>query len=79
MDYRFNNKVLIVNINRIIWHKGLKKGAVAKDSGFSPQQFSDMLNGRKVIRAEYIPAIAHALSASIDDLYAGMEIEKHDI
>lgn len=43
---------------------------VASRSGFTEQQLSDMLNGRKVIRADYLVRIADAIGVSIEDLYA---------
>jgi len=65
------------NIRRIMAQKGFIQKAVASRSGFSQQQFSDMLNGRKMIRAEYIPAIADALGVKINELYGG-EADKSD-
>jgi len=35
------------NIIRLLEERGLKQGAVAGWAGYSKQQFSDMLNGRK--------------------------------
>ena len=48
--------------------KRLKK-QVAKDAGFSKQMLSDMLNGCKIIRAEYMPQIAAAIGVRIEDIY----------
>lgn len=56
-------------IAKITRSKGLYQKYVAEKAGFTEQQFSDMLNGRKVIRAEYIPTIANALGVSINDLF----------
>ena len=57
-------------IRVIIASKMLVQKSVAERAGFTEQQFSDMLNGRKVIRAEYLPAIAHALGLTdIRELY----------
>ena len=63
------------NIRGTIDAKGMKQVVVAERSGFTEQQFSDMLNGRKIIRAEYIPKIANALGFSVGDLFvdAGQE------
>jgi len=63
------------NIRGTIEAKGMKQVVVAERSGFTEQQFSDMLNGRKIIRAEYIPKIANALGVSVGDLFvdAGQE------
>lgn len=58
-----------VGIRTAIAQKGLMKRYVAEQSGFTEQQFSDMLNGRKVIKAEYLPAIAKAIGVHISDLF----------
>lgn len=57
------------NISSIIAERGLRKSFVAQRSGFTAQQFSDMLQGRKLIRIEYLPRIADALGVSIPELY----------
>lgn len=49
--------------------RGFKQKAAAERAGFSPEEFSKMLTGRKVITAEYIPRIAAALGVSTDILY----------
>lgn len=45
------------------------QGVVAKRSGFTERQFSDMMNGRKLILAEHIPKIAKALGVSVNSIY----------
>ena len=68
------NEPLATGINRIIASKGLKKIHVAKEAGLSPQELSDMLNGRRLIKACDIPNIAKALHVDTDDIYkAGTE------
>lgn len=49
--------------------KGMVQKAVAEKAGFTEQQLSDMLCGRKVIKAEYLPPIAAALGVGINDLF----------
>jgi len=61
---------VVVGIKKAMAAKGLYQKAVAERSGFTDQQFSDMLNGRKIIRAEYLPQIAKALGINIGDLFA---------
>ena len=56
-------------IKEIINRRGLSVKAVAKDAGFSFQQFSDMLHCRKIIRADYLPSIAKALGVKVGDLF----------
>lgn len=43
--------------------------AVAAGAGFTEQQLSDMLNGRKIIRAEYLPRLAKAIGVDITTLF----------
>ena len=56
-------------IKAIIDQKGLRQKNVAQKAHFTEQQFSDMLNGRKTIRADYLPDIASALGVSIGEIF----------
>lgn len=60
---------VIIGIKQNMVAKGLYQKAVAERAGFTEQQFSDMLNGRKIIRAGYLPAIAKAIGVSVGDLF----------
>ena len=57
-------------IRAIISEKGFRQGYVAKKASFTDTQFSDMLNGRKLILAEYLPRIADAMGVSVQAIYA---------
>lgn len=57
-----------VGIRKKIAEKGLVQKSVANRAGFSEQQFSDMLNGRKIIRACDLFRISEALSVDLVDL-----------
>ncbi len=63
------------NIVKIISSKGLKQSAVAKKAGYSKQQFSDMLNGRRIIRPLDTKAIAIALEVDANELFKVSEQE----
>lgn len=63
------NMTIPKNIEALIKERGLKRNAVAKWAGFSNQQFTDMLNGRKIIKVCDAMAIADALGISISDLF----------
>jgi len=65
----FTYKVFVQNIKKLIEVKGLKQCAVANKAGFSEQEFSNMLNGRKIIKAEDVAVIAGALDATPNDLF----------
>ena len=63
------NGSVAAGINRIINERGYVQRTIAMKSGFSEQQFSDMICGRKVIRADYLIPIARAMHVSIQDIY----------
>lgn len=69
----FDYDTLIANIKSEIQNRGMKQGVVAERSGFSDQEFSNMMNGRKLVKVEYIPAIASAIGVSANDLFKPRE------
>ena len=67
-------------IAKILNEKGMTQRAVASRAGFTDQQFSDMLCGRKVIRAEYLPSIAKAMRVSIQEIFdAGADYRAQEV
>lgn len=58
-----------VNIKKILKEKGLIQKSVAQRAGFSEKQFCAMLNGRKLILANYLPSIAQAMGVTPNDLF----------
>lgn len=61
-------------IKKIIKKKGMRNWYVAQKAGYSPENFSRMLNGKKLIKACDIPRIAEALGVEITEIYnAGKE------
>ncbi len=69
LDNAFGYDDLIENIKKIIKIKGMKQGVVAERAGFTPQEFSNILNGRKLLRAEYLLSVANGLGVEVNDLY----------
>lgn len=69
MDNALGYDDLIENIKKIIKIKGMKQGVVAERAGFTPQEFSNILNGRKLLRAEYLLSVANGLGVEVNDLY----------
>ncbi|MCI8602035.1 MAG: helix-turn-helix transcriptional regulator [Oscillospiraceae bacterium] len=61
--------VIAENTRRIISIKGMKQRAVALRAGISEQQFSALLNNRRVIRDIDVIAIANALEVTPNDLF----------
>lgn len=64
------NEPLSSGIRVIIAKKGFKNIYVAEKSGFTPQELSDMLNGRRLIKACDIPKLARAMEVKESDIYA---------
>ncbi|MEY8379204.1 helix-turn-helix transcriptional regulator [Lachnospiraceae bacterium 56-18] len=65
-----SNAPFVSGLRIIIAEKGFKNLYVAKKAGFTSQEFSDMLNGRRLIKACDIPKFAKALNVKLDDIYA---------
>ncbi|MGN0181452.1 MAG: helix-turn-helix domain-containing protein [Candidatus Ornithomonoglobus sp.] len=56
-------------IKKVIFEKDLKKQAVAAAINLTPQQFSDLLSGRRLLRQEDIIPLCEALEISPNELY----------
>lgn len=63
------NRVVPANVVRLIDERGLKQCAVAERAGFTKTQFSDMLNGRRIMKVCDVMAIAEALGVEVGELY----------
>lgn len=67
---------VVRNLVRIIDDKDLKKKAVARRAGLSQQALSDIIAGRKIVRADMIPALAGACGVEIPELFREDETER---
>lgn len=63
------SSVVAQNTRRIINEHGLKNKAIAEKAGYSEKQFSNMLNGRRVITWIDIIKISNALEVTPNDLF----------
>lgn len=63
------NEILTTNIRRLIRDSGFKQKAVASKAGYGQNEFSAMLHGRKLIKAEDIPRISAALEVEPNALF----------
>lgn len=57
------------NVKAIIRKKGLKSSYIAQKAGYSKNQFSAMLNGRKLITDVDVMNIAESLEVSVNSLF----------
>lgn len=60
---------VIVNIQNLISQRGMKQCVVAKRAGFTPQEFSNILNNRKLLRVENVKAVADAIGVDVNELF----------
>ena len=56
------------SLKSLIAESEMKQKAVAERAGFTEQMMSDMLQGRKVIKAEFVPAICQALGVTPEEI-----------
>ena len=70
MEKHSGYDAIINNIKMLISKKGMKQSVVAERAGFTPQEFSNILNERrKLLRIEFMPPIAKALDVDMNELY----------
>ncbi|NLZ45377.1 MAG: helix-turn-helix transcriptional regulator [Clostridiales bacterium] len=69
----------VINIKRILRTNGTTQKFVAEKAGFTERSFSDLLNGRKVFRSEYVPKICKSLDCQPNDLYIPQWMKCHHI
>lgn len=56
------------NIKNIIEQKGYKKKVIAEKMGYKENQFSDLLNGRRLVRLDDIIKLCELLEVQPNDL-----------
>lgn len=61
--------VVATNIRKIINTRGLKQKAIAEKAGYTDQQFSNLLCGRKKFETADIMKICKALEVMPNELY----------
>ena len=64
-----NVSVVVPYIRAIIKQKGLKNKAVAEKAGYTEQEFSNMLNERKIVNSDDVLRVATALDVTPNDLF----------
>lgn len=69
MNIKEANEPVATRISTLLEEKGLKQNVIAKSSGFTPQNFNNMLKGRKLIRACDISTIADAIGVDVNELF----------
>lgn len=69
INISMSNEPIASEIKSISQRKGIKLRVVAEKSGYTAREFSDMLNGRRLIRGTDIPKIAYALEVTPNQLF----------
>lgn len=62
-------QTVVDNVKDLIRTKGLKQKFVAEKMGLSPQEFSNILTGRKKFETEHVVPICNALNITANDLF----------
>lgn len=63
------NETVSPNIKRILKEQGIKQYVIAEKSKIPFKKFSDMLNGRAIMKADDLPQIAKALGVTVNELF----------
>ena len=63
------NSIIAPNVKRIINERCLKQSAVARKAGYTENQFSAMMCGRKLMKDTDIAIIAITLGVSVNELF----------
>ena len=67
------NEPFVKGLKIVIKEKGLKQAYVAEKAGFTAQGLSDMMNGRRLIKACDIPKLARTLGVKENEIYEAGE------
>lgn len=62
-------KEVIDRIRQIMAAKGIKQKYVAEQIGFTEQEFSNMMNGRRMLKVDDIKPICKALGVRSGELF----------
>ena len=63
------NEIVAPNVRRIIKQNCLKQAAIAEKAGYTPNQFSAMIKGRKIIKDTDIARMTAALGVDANELF----------
>lgn len=69
MNMEQYNYPVAINVKKIIQDRGLKQYSVANLAGYKEKVFSDMLNGRRLIKSCDILKISIALGVTPNELF----------
>lgn len=79
MSYITKETEVGANIRTEINERGMKQRFVADKLGISPQNFNDLLSGRRSIRIVDLGKIADVLNVTVDELMIQKRGEVHEI
>ena len=70
MNIKKMNAPVAENIKRLLVATGMKQYIIAQRIGCTAQELTDMIYGRRIIKASDIPKISAALGVGIDELFS---------
>lgn len=65
-----SKSIVADNVKKIISDKGLKQCVIAKKCGYTSKQFSDLLNGRKLVTEGIIFNLCNGLGVTPNELFS---------
>lgn len=75
MDIRQLNSPVAENVKRIISESGMKQHVIATRIGYTSQELTDMIYGRRIIKINDVPKISAALGVDIGTLFRPLQAE----
>lgn len=62
---------IVENIKNVMKENGYKSKNVSSQLGWTPMTYSNLLNGRRTLKSEYLPYIAKAIGCDVNRLFEG--------
>lgn len=75
-DIKELNSPVAENVKRIISESGMKQYAIARKIGYTSQELTDMIYGRRIIKISDIPKFCSALDVDVGMLFRTEQGEK---
>lgn len=61
--------VVTANVKKLIATRGIKQKYIAQKMGLSEPEFSNIMNGRKILKPEIVPLLCDALDVTPNELF----------
>lgn len=72
------NSPVVENLQRLISASGVKQKVIAERVGYTAQELSDIIAGRRLIKIRDIPVFSAALGVDVNALFQNVQNSKED-